>query len=186
MPARPFAGCLAGGRLAKGASRRDALLLRVLSGLYIGSAGPLGHIGSSWEINRAKTGNVSGHRGLRGPDGTGCDSLAGDKIACPTRQGKSHRSDFRWAFRPVPGLGVSHMQFPLANAMGYFLSPFGLDVSEACHFFLARTPHRGPWYNLFLPWNGGFAGWVFVASCGGVPLFITLQELELTPSRSTC
>jgi hypothetical protein len=35
--------------------------------------------------------------------------------------------DSRRAFRPVPGLGVFHMQFPMACAMGYFLSPSGLD-----------------------------------------------------------
>jgi hypothetical protein len=38
--------------------------------------------------------------------------------------------DLRRVFRPVPGLGVSYVQFPMACAMGYFLSPFGLDVSE--------------------------------------------------------
>jgi hypothetical protein len=30
--------------------------------------------------------------------------------------------DLRRAFRPVPGLGVSHLQFPMAHAMGYSLS----------------------------------------------------------------
>jgi hypothetical protein len=40
----------------------------------------------------------------------------------------NHWLDLRGAFRPVPGLGVSHMQFPMAHAMGYFLSPSGLDV----------------------------------------------------------
>jgi hypothetical protein len=38
--------------------------------------------------------------------------------------------DLRRAFRPVPGLEVSYLQFPMAHAMGYFLSPSGLDVSE--------------------------------------------------------
>jgi hypothetical protein len=37
-----------------------------------------------------------------------------------------HWLDLRRAFRPVPGLGVSHLQFPMAYAMGYFLPPSGL------------------------------------------------------------
>jgi hypothetical protein len=32
------------------------------------------------------------HSSPWGPDGTGCDSLAGDKIACPTRQGKESQA----------------------------------------------------------------------------------------------
>jgi hypothetical protein len=40
--------------------------------------------------------------------------------------------DLRRAFRPVPGLGVSYLQFPMAHAMGYSLSPSGLG---RVHFF---------------------------------------------------
>ena len=34
------------------------------------------------------------------------------------------------AFRPVPGLGASHMQFPMAHAMGYFRVPSMFDSSK--------------------------------------------------------
>jgi hypothetical protein len=47
--------------------------------------------------------------------------------------------DLRRAFRPVPGLGVSHLQFPMAHAMGYSLSPSGLGTVKKSHR-LARPP----------------------------------------------
>ena len=77
----------------------------------------------------------------------------------------------RWLLRrvsrPVPGLGVSHVQFPMAHAMGYFLSPFGLDVSEELQVSaweipgLRALPHgRGSARGLgWLQWKESQAGW---------------------------
>src|ERR1700689_5102156 len=56
--------------------------------------------------------------------------ICGREKRCDSGKEDGHRLDFDRAFRPVPGLAVSHLQFPMAHAMGYFLSPFGLAVTE--------------------------------------------------------
>jgi hypothetical protein len=66
---------------------------------------------------------------------------AGDEIAFPLRQRKGHTSDLSQLFRPVPGLGASHLLFPMAYAMGYFLSPSGLGI--------AKKSHRSAWLGNF-------------------------------------
>jgi hypothetical protein len=85
---------------------------------------------------------------------------------------KRNRWLLRRVFRPVPGLGVSYVQFPMACAMGYFLSPFGLDVSEELQVSAWEIPGlralprafanygRGSARGLgWLQWKESQAGW---------------------------